>query len=676
MERPQDNLLAQSTSHNPNAGVTVSLGTPHRRRQNDPDDNDDDAERVPVWRLWKRHALSLSRAGTTPCWMTWLVPLLSLWTHWIFYYGQTRPMWHLHLSQQVDLWANATTMESRGVLHTLGLPPHNELSSHDERQVKTFSYWYAIQELWKAKHMPGKVLPRSAAVLLIIFSGIWPHLKLLLLNTTWLFAIHQRRRTRMLTWLSTLGKWSLADVLVVCVMVGVLHLDWMVDPDAIRAGVLDHLPFLLRVVKSLYSASDICTMLLKHVDCHEHHHSWKRWSECKACVGLVKTALDHPEQARASFHTALHGIAVSGGGHVTLRVLGLKGIYAFGPAVIMSIFISLLVDVLDGQAHRAHAARQHHQRQRSGRLYLLPGTTNDNEEDHDDDDDSNVGDLYGVQDPSLVGDDDDDELEHGTAYPSGTDEDQAYHDLIQSTTTSPTTVQEIVCNVVQRYALLLLCLGTCAMVGTGILIPTIQRNVHGAIPDLLRDVLGVVWNRDYSLWTLVQTTGAAGGMDWLLLGTFGLFVIVGPTTRALLCVVAWWTRPWLQGRTRRQVLASIELVGAFCAWEVFAVAVGMVDMLMPAITGTVVIKPELCSSVSEDGTCLQVNFDLQDAFWVAVVGGGLLLIALSNLAFGHSGRRPRTTNHNNIQHESLRSWRSERQPHELSLTSNLLSSPP
>ena len=620
--------------------------------------------------LWRRHKLSLSRAPTTPYCITFLVPLLSILTHVIFYYGQTQPMWHLHLSQQVDLWANATTYESRTAFRTLGLPYQNLITTHKEQQVKTFSYWYAIQELWKAKHMPGKILPRTAAILLVIFSGIWPHLKLILLNCTWLLSIHQQRRTRILTWLSTLGKWSLADVLVVCVMVGVLHLDWIVDPQAIRTGLLDNMSFFLRVIKSLYSASDICTILLKNIDCHIHHKSWKKWSECKGCVGLIKTALDYPDQARHTFKGVLDGIYMSGGGHVTLRVLGLHGIYAFCAAVILSILISLLVDILDGKAHRAEMRWRYRlgqrlqlqRRRQQGQWLLAPnggGSIDDDDDDgednnqqqlNDDNDDDNdyhhqdeyydsrelllPGDMVSGTNHIIVGQND---MEQGGGDDDDDDE-NAYYELIQSTQRRRSWSQMFY-SAVQSCAVLILCLVTIGAVGIGIGSNTIERNVHGAIPDVLRDILGIVWNRSYSLWTLVQTTGAAGGMDFMLMFTFGLFVIFGPASRALLCFLAWMVP--LQGRKRRKLLASIELVGAFCAWEVFAVAVGMVDMLMPAITSTVVMKPEVCSTISDDdGTCLQVNFDLQKSFALWVVGGGLLLIAVSNLIFGASGRRP------------------------------------
>lgn len=132
----------------------------------------------------------------------------------------------------------------------------------EDKDVETFTYYYAIDHLWVAKGLPGKNLPRAAAILLVIFSGFWPHIKLLMLNITW-FCGKYPTRTKTLQWLSTLGKWSLADVLVVCVMVGVLHLDWVVVPEDIKQGVITDLPQLIEVTKSLYNHRELCDKLLK-----------------------------------------------------------------------------------------------------------------------------------------------------------------------------------------------------------------------------------------------------------------------------------------------------------------------------------------------------------------------------------------------------------------------------
>jgi hypothetical protein len=81
------------------------------------------------------------------------------------------------------------------------------------------------------------------------------------------------RRKRALHTLSTLGKWSLADVLVVCVMVGVLHLDWTVLPDQIKQGIVEQVPLLLQLAGELTTSNDICDALL-HMNCTDPPNSW------------------------------------------------------------------------------------------------------------------------------------------------------------------------------------------------------------------------------------------------------------------------------------------------------------------------------------------------------------------------------------------------------------------
>ena len=569
--------------------------------------------------LWKRHKKSLSRAPSTPCLARYLIPLLSLATHFIFYYGQTATMWRLHLSQQVNVWANATSLESRTTLDTLGLPHHNHIWVQKEKNVREFTYLYAIQELWKAAHMPGKVLPRTAAVLLVIFSGIWPHVKLLLLNFTFLLGTDQVRRTRMLHWLSTLGKWSLADVLVVCVMVGVLHLDWVVDPVATKTSLVNDLPYVLKLIYSLYSASDICSLAMK-IDCHEHHHSWDKWSQCKACVGFVKTILEHPSKAKSTLKGFFDGMDVSGGGLVYLRVHGMSGIYVFCTAVIMSIVISLVVDVFDVRAQMArHASAS------SSADHDLALAVEEEEENDDDDDDDVV-----VDNSNNAEDNDGDSYEEfhtqfhyrQRLHSAG---EVAYDGLLRQT-------EELQQARWRKYVVWGGCAVTSILVVCGVLALSIERRVHGAIPNTLETVLGIEWDHKYSLLSLVQVTGAAGGYDYLLMGTFGLFIVIGPLLRVFLCILASTCPCDDSSSARRMLLAGIEFVGAFCAWEVLVAAVGMVDLLMPSITSTVILNPS-CAAISTDGSCLSVEFDLLDSFTFVLLGG-LGLVVLANWGYG------------------------------------------
>jgi hypothetical protein len=131
-------------------------------------------------------AKSLAGASSTPRFLSTLIPVLAIVAHGLFFYGQTAPMWRLRLSSHVDAWANATTTETFMAFDTLGIPHRNPFYYQQDLDVETFTYGYAVRQLWRAKGMPGKVLPRIAAVLLTLFSGVWPHAKLLLLNVTWL----------------------------------------------------------------------------------------------------------------------------------------------------------------------------------------------------------------------------------------------------------------------------------------------------------------------------------------------------------------------------------------------------------------------------------------------------------------------------------------------------------
>lgn len=249
---------------------------------------------------------------------------------------------------------------------------------------------------------------------------------------------------------------------------------------------------------------------------------------------------------------------------VKLRVVGMRGIYAFCDAVVLSIFLSLLVDIMDNRARRARTKEEQ----------------------------APVVDSMQPQDDTTVTLDNE----------------------------SPTAERQYPLHLCRRILLLIAALVTTIIVYFAIITPCMERKVDGAIPILLQQILGVDWKRTYSLRGLVITTGAAGAWDILLMRTFNLFVVFGPVTRSLLCILGLI----VPSRLRRIVLWIVDLVGAFCAWEVFTIAMFMVDMLMPSITDTIYNNPS-CAQVTEDGSCLHVEFNVLRSFFLLVLGGALLL---------------------------------------------------
>ena len=87
------------------------------------------------------------------------------------------------------------------------------------------SYRYSVDELWSsegpkdattgAATHPG----RTAAALIFLFSFAWPHLKLLLLQLAFFAPLSSRARRNANFWLAFFGKWSLTDVIVMCVII-------------------------------------------------------------------------------------------------------------------------------------------------------------------------------------------------------------------------------------------------------------------------------------------------------------------------------------------------------------------------------------------------------------------------------------------------------------------------
>ena len=563
---------------------------------------------MPVFR-WSPSALAF--ATTTPWLARFLFPTVCLMTHILFYYGQTAPMWKLRVVSDIDVWANATDFTTKHTFSLIGVKENNHFVYEEDKDVQTFTYAYAIHHLWLAKGIPGKILPRAAAVLLMVFSGAWPHIKLLWLHATWFFGKQAASRTTTLQWLSTLGKWSLADVLVVCVMVGVLNLDWNVDPAAIKDGIVSDLPAILKIVESLYDETGLCNKLLK-LNCDNAKKASTR-AKCTACITAVSEAYTRPDWAQSTGKSLLNGVDTSGGGSATLRVVGMRGIYAFCGAVIVSILLSLLVDIFDSRAK--HELRKRQERE----LALVNRSSRPREQQnpsslpalsHEISEDELAQPLLGITDISSPL-----ELENG---------EEDFVPLRQP--------------ILRLFSPIfyLAVFSTLFVVMAAVDLNTMERKVFGAGPEMLHDILGVNWERNYSLNSLMWTTGAHGGWDYMLMGTFGLFCVVGPLIRSgLLLLVALLDQCRLPVH---HVTSLVGFIGAFCSWEVFAIAIVMVQMLMPSITNTI-IRNKACQTISDDGSCLQVEFNILPITFGTIALGGVLLLLSSCIAISRGNKR-------------------------------------
>mmetsp|Transcript_1214 Transcript_1214/g.2541 ORF Transcript_1214/g.2541 Transcript_1214/m.2541 type:complete len:748 (-) Transcript_1214:68-2311(-) len=558
----------------------------------------------------QRH-YSLATDPASPRFAAALISILALLTHVLFAYGQIAPMWRLRLNAQIDVWANATTTLSRRTFDAIGLNHTEHVLFDYNDDVSTFTYGFAIKQLWIAAGLPNKFMSRLAAVLLVLFSGVWPHLKLLLLHMTVRMPYGPdrcRNRTASLYWLSTFGKWTLADVFVVCALIGIVALNWTVDPMAVRDGISDELPTLVLVAKSMYSTSEACTQMLGF-DCTGDDIPFFHKTKCWTCEAAVNEAYNHPDWARGAGRQVLKGVETDGGGEVELSVAGMRGIYPFCAAAIFSLLLGVLVDVLDHKARRRQASCQ-----ASSALSRRPLWSSLAQDDDDFDEDYALG--PDAEDAAWL-------TPSNRARSSG----NRRCVLLQQRGVPADTWCQSVTSWIGYGALVVASLFSAFLVYLGCTVPTMEREVIGAGPKVLEDVLGIAWERPYSLQSLVAVSGAEGGTDYLLMGTFAIFVLVGPILRSALCVINLLLP--MTASCHEFFATLINVSGAFCAWEVFAIAVYMVDDLIPSVTNTIIHKP-ICDELSPDtNSCLMIEFNILQSFAGLLVVGGILLVLVS-----------------------------------------------
>lgn len=422
-----------------------------------------------------------------------------------------------------------------------------------------------------------------------------------MLLLTWWISSNLVRRRRALASLSILGKWSLVDVLVVCLMVGVLNLDWKFQAKDVYAVILEHPKMLLHLIKALYTNEQICTDALGY-SCH-NPAKFSHKIDCNVCKTAVAEVVDYPKNA----HALLKGIEVSGGGEAELYVAGMRGIYDFCIAVILSIVLSFIVDWYDLQNRKALRVNEE-----VAGPPEISGTLSS------EDPETEVGPLSSA--------------ENGV---------QSTPNVDRRSNADREYDHQIIVERQQFTNLIWIALSICTAIV--ILFATwwvsLRRQVHGAVPMLMEELLGVVWRKQYSFWLLGWTTARAGGEDFLLMGTFVWFLIVGPIVRSFLCIRASFLteKPNMNEdqialvvRRRERLSTWIHFVGAFCAWEVFTIAALMVQLLIPSLTATLFMDDRCSKIVPESNSCFEVEFTMTNTFALVITGGLMLLLVSQN----------------------------------------------
>lgn len=371
---------------------------------------------------------------------------------------------------------------------------------------------------------------------------------------------------------------------------------------------------------------------------------------CMACETLIKNAFYHPEWTVGEGKDILDGITLEGGGTAQLRVIGMAGTYFFCGAVILSILLSFVVDYID-EVDKSRVEEE-----------LLTRKKEIGEINHD-----LRLETSNPPSPSLS-----DLHPHGVTSPptarsttSGFDNNSI---LLRHPGPTPTTNSRLL-----KYTMMvILSIISVPLVSYAVSLPTMERQVYGGIPTIVHDVVGMIWVQEYSLTSLVATTGDAGGWDTFLMITFGIFVIVGPILRSIALIlhvilglsVALFGECIEQPRRRtslriflyeltiavqKALRPFIDASGAFCSWEVLIVALLMIQAEMPSITDTI-YEDDRCMEVDpkHGRTCIEVQFNVKDNFLLVAIAYVVLVAAsafVMDLATNEEGAHMQTDKH-------------------------------
>ena len=89
----------------------------------------------------------------------------------------------------------------------------------------TYSILTGIQNLWDEKYY-------VLAVVIFVFSIIFPIAKLVALSTVWFVRLEDQQRKKLIYWMEIFGKWSMLDVFVSAIIVVWIKLGSLADAKA------------------------------------------------------------------------------------------------------------------------------------------------------------------------------------------------------------------------------------------------------------------------------------------------------------------------------------------------------------------------------------------------------------------------------------------------------------
>jgi hypothetical protein len=193
--------------------------------------------------------------------------------------------------------------------------------------VFDFSLIGSIKDMWDSRSY-------MLAWMVIIFSGVWPYVKLLMMLFCWFTptgVLSASKRLSMLEFLDNWGKWSLVDVYIMVLFMVAFHFELSSDDK-------DH-----PIMRAMFSEADVSGRFVVHVEPAFAFHTFVAATLGSLTVGTLMTACHRYALCLAEYSVA----AVEGNRQRLCNVLkppGAKGkVFACGPVFAVGFSLVLVV---------------------------------------------------------------------------------------------------------------------------------------------------------------------------------------------------------------------------------------------------------------------------------------------------------------------------------------------
>jgi hypothetical protein len=209
---------------------------------------------------------SMFKSREIPCFVQWIIPAVIFLNIGLFLSG------HLSLGATVNVEAQVA-----GETFTLD-------------NILEFSIARSTIDIWNAGG-------RALAILILIFSGIWPYTKLLMTLALWFTSpssVSVNCRGSILVWLDWLAKWSMIDIFVLVISVAAFRVSIESPDTSYLPNDFYSIEMMVIPLWGLYAnmLAQLISQISSHVIIHYHR---------KICLNAIKTDSAHHGAPQVSF---------------------------------------------------------------------------------------------------------------------------------------------------------------------------------------------------------------------------------------------------------------------------------------------------------------------------------------------------------------------------------------